>query len=335
MINSLEISKMKALYFLFASVLLLFSCSKDDNDSPSVVNPILPNAQQCDGVTFTKRVGAFCNDNSRSTDTSSTACSNNGGLNYWLCEEGPPAPHFDVMELSFSFKPIFNGMDLNSNDTILYENISGNILSVNSLQYLISNIQLNDWNFSKHEINEYHLVDVNDPSTQTFVATDSIKVTDYSSISLFLGFNEAENITGEYPDLDNKGWGWPPKWEGGYYTLKMDGRFLSTSTSTLDTPYDMAVGGNILKVAQDTLYVPLDPVLVATLGNSGFTTPDPIVKVNIEVIIDVNKLFESTQGIANYNLDVFTNNIEEDANGSAILAENIKFAFSLGAVTFE
>ena len=249
-------------------------------------------------------------------------------------DQGPPPPPNPFMEVSFTFTQNYNGVDLNLKDTIIYENVSGNILSVRDLEYLVSNIRLNDWEYNNYEINEYHLINANDPSTLTFVAKDSIKITDYSSVSLFLGFREAQNKTGDFPDLDNKGWGRPPKWGGGYYTLKMNGRFwVSASTAPNDIPYDMAIGGNILTETQtDTGYVPNE--LVASLGKSGFGPPDGLVinKVNIEIRIDVNKLFQTSQGIGNYNLDVYTNNIEENAQGSAALSDNLQTAFSLGYV---
>jgi len=247
-------------------------------------------------------------------------------------DEGPPPPPNPYMEVSFTFTQNFNGVDLNINDTIIYENVSGNILSVKGLQYLISNIRMNDWEYNNYEIKEYHLVDVNDPASLTFVATDSIKIVDYSAISLFLGFREAQNKTGKFPDLDNKGWGWPPKWGGGYYTLKMNGRYSDSSSTGI--PYDMAVGGKILHEGPiDTSYIPNE--LVGSMGNSGFELPklnEPIKKVNVEIRIDVNKLFQDVWGNGNYNLVTYPGNIEEDAQGSLILSHNLQTAFSLGYI---
>ena len=248
-------------------------------------------------------------------------------------DQGPPPPPNPLMEVSFTFTQNFNGVDLNTKDTIRYENVAGNILSVRKLQYLISNIRMNDWEYNNYEINEYHLVDANDPTTSTFIASDSIKITDYQSLSLFLGFREDQNKTGEFPDLDNKGWGWPPKWGGGYYTLKMDGRYLSTPSTTTASPYDMAVGGKILiETLTDTSYFPNE--LVASTGKTEIAPPDGMVinKVNIEIRIDINKLFQDVNGVSNYNLDTYPGNIEEDAQGSQILSGNLEGAFSLGYI---
>ena len=42
-------------------------------------------AVECDS-TNTNRVGAMCNDGTRSNSTGSGTCSNHGGVNYWLCK---------------------------------------------------------------------------------------------------------------------------------------------------------------------------------------------------------------------------------------------------------
>jgi hypothetical protein len=39
---------------------------------------------KCDNQS-TNRIGAICNDGSRSGATGSGACSHHGGVNYWLC----------------------------------------------------------------------------------------------------------------------------------------------------------------------------------------------------------------------------------------------------------
>lgn len=39
----------------------------------------------CDNV-YTTRVGAICMDGSKTDATGSGACSNHGGVNYWVCK---------------------------------------------------------------------------------------------------------------------------------------------------------------------------------------------------------------------------------------------------------
>jgi hypothetical protein len=60
----------KLLFILYLIALLpLSSCEKE---------------YSCDG-THTNRIGAICNDGSKSNAIGSGACSNHGGVKYWLC----------------------------------------------------------------------------------------------------------------------------------------------------------------------------------------------------------------------------------------------------------
>lgn len=61
-----------SIFLLFFSLIFVNGCDKL-KDYP------------CDS-THTKRIGAECNDGTRSNSTGSGACSNHGGVNYWICE---------------------------------------------------------------------------------------------------------------------------------------------------------------------------------------------------------------------------------------------------------
>ena len=170
-------------------------------------------------------------------------------------------------------------------------------------------------------------------------AKDTIKYGSYQNLTLFMGFEDALNKTGNYPDLDNKGWGWPPKFGGGYYTLRMnDGYYLSNGASTTKFPYNLAVGGKIRKESQtDTSYVPNDKIyatMTDTPENSGFEIPLGTKVVKLEISMDVNKLFKDRQEFANYNFDLFQTNIEENATASKILSSNLDHCFRLRSVTY-
>ena len=62
--------------------ILLFSLSCEPDEFESAYQD---NSYPC-GTNETNRVGAICNDGSRSSATGSGACSYHGGVDYWLCE---------------------------------------------------------------------------------------------------------------------------------------------------------------------------------------------------------------------------------------------------------
>ena len=135
-------------------------------------------------------------------------------------DPGPPKPPSKITKLKILFTQNVSGVALNPYDTIIYENLSGNIYSVNYMRYLISNIRLNDYFSKNYEIDEYHLVDVKDETTMLFEVTKDFPTGHYASISLFVGFLADENGTGQYSDLSDLSptWNWPPKYGGGYHT---------------------------------------------------------------------------------------------------------------------
>lgn len=257
----------------------------------------------------------------------------------YSCKEEPvdhgpepePSPNCNV---KIEFTHHVNGIPIQL-DTIIYENRSNDFYAIQNLQYVISDFRFTT-SESKHlTFGEYHYVDIKDGSTFSFNPKDSILTTDYYSISFYLGFLEEDNITGQYPELDGKGMAWPIIGGGGYYGLKMNGR-----TTSLDPqPYNLAIGSKIrLETSEDTSYVPnevigsipkldpLEPILRIPKGTK---------EVTIELKVNVNKLFETWDGVPNYDFQTYPDNLELDMQGSEILSTNVLALFSLGAVTFD
>ena len=252
-------------------------------------------------------------------------------------DPGPPPPLSKITKLKIRFTQNVNGVDLSPTDTIAYTNLSQNLYSVKSMRYLISNIRLNDYNYNNYEIDQYHLVDVKDESTLLFEVEKDFPTGHYASISLFVGFLEGDNITGKYPDLSNlsPSLNYPLAYGGvgGYYTLQMSGRFFSDPSDQVADPYDLGLGGNTLVItAQDSSWQPNE--IVASLKDSGFEVPDGTESVTVEIKLDVNLLFESRWGIANFNLDQHNTLLEVDNIGSAELSKNLSTAFKMGSVTY-
>jgi hypothetical protein len=65
---------LKRTAILFSVILFFATCSKSDTPSADCQNDA------------SKRRGARCKDGTESTATGSGACSNHGGVDYWLCK---------------------------------------------------------------------------------------------------------------------------------------------------------------------------------------------------------------------------------------------------------
>lgn len=154
-----------------------------------------------------------------------------------------PAPSTPTYSATINMKQMVEGNTLMMNTMNLpYTNAAGQKYKVTKVQYLISDIRFNKSDGSSFLIDEYHYVDLNDTSTLTFQPTTKVPKADYSSISFTFGFDENDNVDGQYSDLNIKSWQWPSDPNsmpgdlgGGYHFMRLEGNFEdSTGNSTAE-----------------------------------------------------------------------------------------------------
>src|SRR5690606_34664161 len=110
-------------------------------------------------------------------------------------------------------------------DEGVFTNAAGNFVSIDRLRYLISRIELHKADGTTIAFDEYQLIDLADANTLTLNPALAATTGDYTGISFVYGFNEEDNVSGAYPDLNDASWGWPSMLGGGYHFLQMDGTF--------------------------------------------------------------------------------------------------------------
>ncbi|MFB1022685.1 MAG: hypothetical protein QMC40_08000 [Vicingaceae bacterium] len=127
---------------------------------------------------------------------------------------------------------LVDGADFRMNTTDYpYENAMRQKFKVTKLQYLISDIT-----FSKDDATTvtdpgYHYVDLTNAASLSYTLATKIPAGTYSSIGFTFGFDQTDNVTGEYQDLNTIGWNWPAMLGGGYHFLRLEGGYLD-STNT-------------------------------------------------------------------------------------------------------
>ena len=145
------------------------------------------------------------------------------------------APQFLI---SVSHSHNWDGDNVSSDDigTTEYTNENGEVLKITRLHYLISKIILTNSTGDEISIagnNDYNLVDLSDNSTLNYATNIVVPPGTYTKISFVYGFNEEDNISGAYPDLNTANWNWPggmegmPNLGGGYHFMQFDGTFAS------------------------------------------------------------------------------------------------------------
>lgn len=128
--------------------------------------------------------------------------------------------------ISFQMAHFVGSQELQTN-TIKYTNAIGNVYSVETLKYFISDIVLNTPEGGMILIDEAHYVDIFDPTTLVFAPEVTIPTGEYTSITFIFGLDEEKNVPGEFPNPPENNMEWPPALGTGYHYMKLEGKFDS------------------------------------------------------------------------------------------------------------
>ena len=138
----------------------------------------------------------------------------------------PPAQDNQVFQLSH-----FVGTDVLEFTNIKYTNAFGNVYSVETLKYFISDITLEKADGTEFFIGEEHYVDGADSTTLAFNPVTTIPDGEYTSVSFIFGLSEEKNVNGRYPNPPENLMEWPHAMGGGYHYMKLEGKFNEGGTT--------------------------------------------------------------------------------------------------------
>lgn len=114
-----------------------------------------------------------------------------------------------------------------------FENENGEMLSIERLRYLISNIYLKNSSGVVTNLSEYLLIDLGEEKNLTF-STENLLLNGTYNLYCTFGFSDDENYAeGGYPDLTTEVFDVPAMLGGGYHYMQFDGKYLDdTDTET-------------------------------------------------------------------------------------------------------
>lgn len=203
------------------------------------------------------------------------------------------------VDLLFNFSQNWEGTNVSTADigTTIFTNENNDELTIARLRYLISNIRLTNSNGQTTQIEGYQLVDITDASTLTFDPDVTISEGSYS-LSFVYGFNEEDNISGAYPDLNAASWNWPEDLGGGYHFMQMDGQYDVSTTAP--KPYNYHNGTARVSAGvfeQNFVEVTIPNALQITQGGS------------IEIIMDISEWYKNpyTWDLSVYDTSLMAN----------------------------
>ncbi len=222
--------------------------------------------------------------------------------------------------VTFAFTQNWAGTSVTQADFNLsvYQNAAGNFLTISKLRYLISRISLHKADGTSVNFTEYQLVDLTDPTSLTLTPALNVVTGDYTGISFIYGFNEADNVSGAYPDLNAANWNWPSMLGGGYHFMQMEGIFDDVN----GTPQPYAYHNGTARVSEGVF----EQNFISFDFNQNFTITDD---ATIEIKMDISEWYKNplTWDLNDRSVDLMMNYLAQKD-----MQRNGKTVFSIGAI---
>jgi len=224
--------------------------------------------------------------------------------------------------ITFNFTHFWDESSItNTNfNTIQYTNDNGEEMSIEKLRYLISKISFQKSNGEIIVLDGYNLVDVTNNENLQFTSTTPIEAGTYNNVSFTFGFDNDENYSETYTDLNSTSWNVPELLGGGYHYMQLEGKFIDNTTTEKGYAYHTirAVDNSETElVFQDTFF-----------------------EVNLgEVTITNNALFNIEMNIAewfktpnSWNLNLLNNMLMPNFDAQVMMYQNGQNVFSLESI---
>ena len=242
----------------------------------------------------------------------------------WSCSDDDETNALPKTAVTFKFSHNWNGAEVTNADfnSIEYFTEMNDELSIEKLRYLISKVTFQTSNGNTIVMNGYNLVDVTNGTNMTFIPNEELTVGTYTNVSFTFGFDNADNIEGEYPDLNTANWGVPMMMGGGYHFMQLEGKFINNVAAETGYAYHAIKAVNNSDpdnlIFQDTFFtVDLGEVIIRE--NAG-----------IEVKMNIAEWFKNPNP---WDLNDRHNMLMPNFDAQVDMWENGQSVFSLGEVT--
>ncbi|MBL7936621.1 MAG: hypothetical protein JNM51_12520 [Bacteroidia bacterium] len=191
-------------------------------------------------------------------------------------------------------------------DSLMNINSSGNIYSIHTVNFYISNFKMKRDDDSIFSSSQIIYIDPFLSSKNTFYL-DSIPVGNYTEVMYTIGIDSNHNIDyGLTATLDNLNMAWPTAMGGGYHFLKMEGHYLDSLN--INQGYAIHIGKN------ENLILVKNYQLLQQRNDTH----------EYSMIFNINEVFTNPY---NYNLNIENNYTMSDSVAMLKIKNNIKDAF--------
>lgn len=199
-----------------------------------------------------------------------------------------------------------------------YSNAKGQSFNISRLRYLISNISFNRADGSSFVVDGYHFVSIADTNTFTYTPSTKVPEGNYTSISFTFGFDENDNNSGAYPDLNTANWGWPAMLGGGYHFMQLEGEYDSVGTSKFFATHMGTARNNMVTPPVTTINH-----FIAMPANSSINVASDF---SFDIVMNVEQWYE---GPYEWDFNIWNTMIMPNYNAQLKLNENGPSVFTI------
>mgnify|MGYP006091169643 CR=1 FL=1 len=231
-------------------------------------------------------------------------------------------PHVDP-HITLNFDHNFDGAAVSSTtfNQLNYSNQAGNILSIEHLEYLISEVKFYKSNGDSVVFSGYNLLNLSDINSLSFELSDHIEEGSYTGIGFDFGFSSSNNTSGAYTDLNAANWSWPEMLGGGYHNMMFEGKFIDTNTDTISYAYHNGTAREI--VGTDTTFHDNHAFIKL---NTSFN-----IENDASITIDMN-ISEWFKNPNTWDLNTYNNMLMPNYSAQIMMKDNASTVFSWGGI---
>ena len=223
---------------------------------------------------------------------------------------------------TFKFTHNWDGMPVTRNDfnALQYTNANDDLLSIERLRYLISDIVFTTNNNENLVLGGYNLVDVTNTTNLSFTPQTRIPKGSYN-VSFTFGFDNEANSQ-NYTDLNSESFNVPDILGGGYHYMQLDGKFINADATEQGFNY------HAIRAVDNPGLNPTFPQDTFIRVNLGIITitDDP----EIEVQMNIAEWFKNPN---TWDLNELNQMLMPNSSAQIQMFENGQTVFSLGDVT--
>jgi hypothetical protein len=218
--------------------------------------------------------------------------------------------------VTLNFTHNWNGTEITSADfnDLKFTNANGEILSIERLRYLLSNITL-----GSGETKAYNLVNMGE-NRGLEIVFENITI-GIHNLNFVFGFTDEDNTDGVYTDLNSDSFNVPGMLGGGYHFMQFDGIYLNT--------IDEEVGFNYHAIRAVDRTDPNNLVFEDTSFNVDLGAIGIINDATIEVKMNIAEWFKNPN---TWTLNALNTVLMPNFEAQKMMSANGKTVFSLGEI---